>query len=100
VVVDIREDSPTRLQHYATELNSTQERSLYIPQGFAHGYQALTDNCVLLYLHFGFYEPASEDGLHPADPALAIEWPLKMDHLSARDQQHPLINSDFKGIRL
>ena len=73
-------------------------RSLFIPEGFAHGYQSLVDDCELLYFHTAAYDPAAERGLHPLDPRLAITWPLAVGHLSERDASFPPIGAEFRGM--
>lgn len=98
VIVDLREDSPTFLQWYGVELSAANRRALYIPEGFAHGFQCLEDNCELLYHHTEFYTPAAEAGLRYNDPILNINWPMPATLLSPRDETHPYLTEDFKGI--
>ena len=98
VIVDIRKDSTTFLQWFAVELSSTNRKMLYIPAGFAHGFQTLSADCELVYHHSEFYTPGAEAGLRYNDPALGIEWPLPPTELSERDKQHPLLNANFAGI--
>lgn len=82
VAVDLRLGSKTFLQWHAEQLSAENCRALLIPEGFAHGFQALTDDCELLYVNSAAYSPEAEDGLNPQDPALAIKWPLKIAALS------------------
>ncbi|MDM0033296.1 dTDP-4-dehydrorhamnose 3,5-epimerase family protein [Variovorax sp. J22P271] len=98
VAVDLRRDSPTFLQWHAEVLSSENGRSLLIPKGFAHGFQTLDDDTELLYLHSTPYVQSSEGGLNPADPALAIDWPLPLGELSARDAGHALLTPEFRGV--
>lgn len=98
VAVDIRKNSPTFLQWVALELSPENGRMIYIPPGLAHGFQALTDDAVLIYHHSAMFEPGYEGGLHSADPALGITWPLPVTVMSDRDKSHPFINQNFKGI--
>ncbi|MBB4953159.1 dTDP-4-dehydrorhamnose 3,5-epimerase [Agrobacterium vitis] len=98
VAVDLRQGSPTFLQHVAVELSEDNARSLLIPAGFAHGFQALSDNVRMIYAHSAPFRPEAEGGLHPQDPALAIAWPLPVQKLSARDERHPLIAREFEGL--
>lgn len=98
VAVDLRRDSPTFLRWHAEVLSASNQRSLLIPQGFAHGFQALSENCELLYLHSRPYAAQAEGALHVADPMLAIEWPLPVAELSARDAAHRYIDDTFRGI--
>jgi dTDP-4-dehydrorhamnose 3,5-epimerase len=73
---------------------------LLIPAGFAHGFQTLTDDAELLYLHSADYAPEHEGGLSVNDPRLAIAWPLPVNNLSARDSSHPALDQHFAGVRL
>lgn len=98
VAIDIRRGSPTFLDHYAVELSGENLHSLLIPEGFAHGFQALTDDVQLLYAHSAPYRAEAEGGLNPLDPKLGVTWPLPVINLSARDQSHPLLDAGFEGI--
>jgi dTDP-4-dehydrorhamnose 3,5-epimerase len=98
VIVDIRKDSPTFLQWIGIELSVANKKMLYIPEGFAHGFQTLTGNCELIYHHSEYYAPGAEGGLRYDDPALKIEWPLPVTVISDRDKGHPYVNEHFKGI--
>jgi dTDP-4-dehydrorhamnose 3,5-epimerase len=98
VIIDIRKDSATFLQWFGTELSAANKRMLYIPEGFAHGFQCLTDNCELIYHHTEFYTPNAEGGIRFDDPAVNINWSLPAGVLSARDAGHPYLTNDFKGI--
>lgn len=100
VAVDIRKGSPTFLQWHGEILSAANQRSLLIPEGFAHGFQTLTDNCELHYLHSEAFYPQAEGALHIADPRIGIVWPIAMTELSERDRNHPFIDSDFKGLSL
>lgn len=91
VAVDMRPDSPTYLQWYGEILSAENARSLMIPGGFAHGFQTLTENCELIYLHDKPYAPQAEGGLNPLDPRLAISWPLAVAQMSDRDRALPLL---------
>ena len=98
VIVDIRKDSPTFLKWIGVELSAVNKKMIYIPEGFAHGFQTLTTDCELIYHHSAFYEPAAEMGLNVLDPEIKIEWPFEIKVLSDRDKSHPFINNQFKGI--
>jgi dTDP-4-dehydrorhamnose 3,5-epimerase len=98
VAVDLRRGSPTFLHWHGERLSADNRRSLFIPKGFAHGFQTLTPDCELVYLHTQRYEPSAEGGLNPFDPRLAIDWPLPVADMSARDREHPMITPDFTGI--
>ena len=100
VAVDLRAGSPTYLQWHAEELSATNHRGLLIPEGFAHGFQTLYEDCELIYLHSMAYRLGAEAGLNPKDPMLSITWPLAITELSARDAQHPMLDHQFKGVTL
>ena len=100
VAVDIRAGSPTFLRWHAVRLSADNGLALLIPRGFAHGFQALTDEVELLYCHSAGYAPGAESGLHPLDPRLAIDWPLPVAELSPRDAAHTAIAEDFAGVQL
>jgi dTDP-4-dehydrorhamnose 3,5-epimerase len=100
VAVDVRQGSPTFLHWHAERLEAGDGRSLLLPPGFAHGFQALSDDVELLYLHSADYNPAHEGGLAVTDPRLAIDWPLPLKNLSVRDAGHPLLDGTFQGVRL
>jgi dTDP-4-dehydrorhamnose 3,5-epimerase len=100
VIIDIRQDSPTFLKHFSVELNETNMLSLYIPEGFAHGFQTLDDNAQLIYHHTAFYSPGYEAGIRYNDPAIDISLPLPVTVITEKDQNHPLLNNSFKGIKL
>lgn len=98
IAVDLRASSPTFLRWHAEELSAANNRALLIPEGFAHGFQALTDDVEMLYCHSAPYVAGAEGGLNPFDPRLGIAWPLAASVLSERDTNHPMIGPDFKGI--
>src|SRR5450830_50475 len=100
VVVDLRRDSPTFLAWRGFELEAGDDRALLIPEGCAHGFQTLSDDVQLLYLHTALYTPEAEGALRYDDPRIGITWPLPPQHLSPRDLQHPLLQADFSGIKL
>lgn len=100
VAVDLRSNSPTFLQWHGEILSATNRKSLLIPEGYAHGFQALTEDCELIYLHTESYCPEAEGALNVADPRLNIAWPLPIADLSDRDHNHSLIDQNFKGIIL
>lgn len=100
VAVDIRRGSPTFLRWHAEVLSAENMKSLLIPEGFAHGFQALTEDCELLYLHTAPYAAGSEGALNVLDARLTIAWPLQVREMSDRDRNHPMISDDFEGIEL
>lgn len=100
VAVDLRRDSPTFLQWHGEILSAANRKSLLIPEGYAHGFQALTEDCELIYLHTATYHPESEGALNVRDPKLGIKWPLDITDISDRDRNHKLIEQSFQGITL
>jgi dTDP-4-dehydrorhamnose 3,5-epimerase len=99
VIVDMRPDSPTRLQHVAVELTAANRRSFYVPPYFAHGYQSLEDDTEVFYQVAGLYEPSAERGLRYDDPALGIVWPLPVAVISDKDASWPLLNETAGASR-
>lgn len=100
VAVDLRCGSPTFLQWHGVKLSALNRQSLLIPEGFAHGFQTLTEDCELIYLHTASYQPEAEGALNVTDPKIGITWPLTIADLSERDRNHKLIEQDFQGIKL
>ena len=89
VVIDLRKDSDTYKQWIGIELSDENHRMLYVPEGFAHGYQTLEDNSIVYYQVTEFYQPGSETGTRWDDPAFKIEWPHKITSISDKDRNHP-----------
>ncbi len=98
VAVDLRRNSPTFLRHFATGLSAENARSLLIPRGFAHGFQALSGDVRMIYAHSAPYRAEAEAGLNAADPALGLNWPLPVVNQSPRDRAHPFITAKFDGV--
>lgn len=98
IAVDIREGSPTFLQHHVVELSAENDLSYLLPPGFAHGYQALTSDVRMVYIHSAPYRAEAEAGLNVLDPRLAIAWPLEVANLSARDQGFDMLDDRFQGV--
>lgn len=93
VAVDLRRASSTFLEWHAEVLSATNGRSMLIPEGFAHGFQAITPDCELLYFHTAAWCAAAEGGLNPLDPRIAIAWPHPISDMSDRDRRHPLLDT-------
>lgn len=99
IIVDLRPESPTYLQHFGVELNEDNQLALYVPERFAHGYQTLCDKTDTSYLVGEFYTPEAEGGLLYDDPSLKLSWPLPVSVVSDKDQKFPLysaIESELK----
>ena len=90
VILDLRCDSPSYLRWYAVELSADSHRTLYIPKGVAHGFQALEDRSEVFYQMASAYVPDHSCGVRWNDPVFAIDWPLADPILSERDASHPL----------
>lgn len=89
VVVDLRRDSPTFKQWVAEELSAENRRMLYVPQGFAHGFQTLRNNTEIYYQMSEYHRPEAAGGVRWNDPALGIAWPLSAVVVSERDDRFP-----------
>ncbi len=94
VIVDIRPDSPTKNQWFGVELSGDNHKALYVPEGFAHGYQTLESDSLVIYQVSNHYHPQASGGLMWDDPALNIQWPkASQRQLSDRDKQWGYLNS-------
>lgn len=100
VAVDLRRGSPTFMRWHAEVLSADSGRALLIPKGFGHGFQALTDDAAVVYVHSACYAPAAEGGVHPRDPVLAIPWPRTPGAMSRKDAERPFLDATFQGIDL
>jgi len=100
VAVDVRRGSPTFLRWHGETLAANDQKTLVIPEGFAHGFQTLAENCELLYFHTASYRADAEGALNARDPKLGIRWPEVITELSSRDESHPMLTGDFAGIVL
>lgn len=100
VAIDLRKGSPTFLQWHVEILSKANQLSLYIPDGFAHGFQTLTEDCQMFYIHSKIYVPGAEGALNAMDPKLAIQWPQQITGISERDNNHPMLDDTFKGLSI
>ncbi|MFZ4792276.1 MAG: dTDP-4-dehydrorhamnose 3,5-epimerase family protein [Candidatus Competibacteraceae bacterium] len=98
VAVDLRQGSPTFLHWHAEILSADNHHTLLIPEGFAHGFQTLTDHCELLYFHTAPYQPSAEGGLNVHDLRLNIGWPEAVTEWSPRDAALPGLTESFSGV--
>jgi dTDP-4-dehydrorhamnose 3,5-epimerase len=92
VIIDLRPESPTYCQWLAEELNAENSKMVYIPEGFAHGFQSLEDDTEVFYQMSVFYSPEHTRGVRWDDPVFGIEWPLNSKIISEKDMNYPLIN--------
>jgi dTDP-4-dehydrorhamnose 3,5-epimerase len=98
VIIDLRKGSPTFLKHIQVVLSEENMNMIYVPEGFAHGFQTLEDNTQMIYHHTEYYSPENERGLNFNDPTFNITWPLEPINLSEKDKKNPYIDNNFKGI--
>jgi dTDP-4-dehydrorhamnose 3,5-epimerase len=93
VIIDLRPASPTFKQHFGVELSAENGKTLYVPEGFAHGFQTLEDNTEVFYQISQFFEPEHARGVRWNDPSFGIEWPAAERTILERDQSY----ADFTG---
>ncbi len=98
VIIDLRLHSSTFLNWFGVELSADNKKMIYIPEGFAHGFQCLTDNCELLYHHSASYTAGAEAGIRYNDPRINIQWPLPVSVISVKDAGYSDLETDFKGM--
>jgi dTDP-4-dehydrorhamnose 3,5-epimerase len=99
IIVDLRPESPTYLDHIAVELNEENGTALYVPERFAHGYQVLADNTETTYQVGEFYAPETEGGLRYDDPKLGLAWPLPVAEISEKDEGWALLEEVEPEVR-
>ena len=99
IIVDLRPESPTYLEHVAVELTYANQRALYVPERFAHGYQVLEENTETTYQVGEFYAPAHEGGLRYNDPGLGLTWPLPVSEISPKDAGWELLAAIEPEVR-
>ncbi|MFX1310998.1 MAG: dTDP-4-dehydrorhamnose 3,5-epimerase [Promethearchaeota archaeon] len=100
VAIDLRKGSPTFLQYCSEILSAENMKMLYVPEGFAHGFQSLEDNIEMIYYTTEFYSPENEGGIRYNDPKISIEWPLEVTDISVKDKNLKLLNEGYKGIEV
>lgn len=99
IIVDLRTESPTYLQHVAVELTADNHRALFVPERFAHGYQVLEDKTETSYQVGEFYSPGFEGGLLYSDPRLGLNWPLPVTIISEKDRSWQLLDAQESEIK-
>lgn len=100
VAVDLRSDSKTFLHWHSEILSPENNKMMVIPEGFAHGFQAISRDAKILYLHTEFYDPESEFGLRYDEPRLKIKWPLPHSDISVRDNSFSYLDENFVGVNV
>jgi dTDP-4-dehydrorhamnose 3,5-epimerase len=99
IIVDLRPESDTYLQHVSVELSADNHRALYVPERFAHGYQVLEDATETSYQVGEFYTPSVEGGLRHDDPRLDLTWPLPVEEMSEKDAAWPMLDDVEPELR-
>jgi dTDP-4-dehydrorhamnose 3,5-epimerase len=100
VIIDLRKNSPTFLNWFGVTLSADNMKMIFVPEGFAHGFQTLEDNSELLYFHSELYTPRNERAIRYNDPLIDIKWPLDATDISDKDKKHPLLDNTFQGVSL
>lgn len=100
VALDLRENSPTFLQYFGVILSEQNSKYLFIPDGFAHGFQAISDDVEILYLCSEFFNGGADSVINPLDPKIAIKWKLTPTNLSQKDANAPFLGDNFAGLVL
>lgn len=102
-VININPDSKNYLDKYSIELSEDNPVAIYVDSNFAHGYQTLSDDVFMIYMHSSSYFPGSQFGINPLDPKLKIEWPLEIMVISEKDRNAPkldeFVNKDRESAR-
>jgi dTDP-4-dehydrorhamnose 3,5-epimerase len=93
VAIDLRKKSKTYGKWFGMEFTENEEKSLFVPKGFAHGYQALTDNCEMLYMMSGKFSKAHNIGYRWDDPFFNIKWPIRPTIIAEKDKNWPLFSN-------
>lgn len=100
IIIDIRKGSPTFLKHILVELSDKNQKALYVPEGFAHGFITLTDGAELIYYSTQFFTPNADRGLNYKDPMIKLDLPLSVDVISEKDANAEFLPVEFEGIEL
>lgn len=100
VIVDVRKGSPTFLKWFGANLTAANKRMMYVPAGFAHGFQSLTEYSEIVYMVSAFYNKESEGGVKYDDPEVNIEWPLPVSLVSDKDLKIQYIDPSFQGVAI
>jgi dTDP-4-dehydrorhamnose 3,5-epimerase len=100
VAVDLRKNSPTVLQWHGEILSAENMKALIVPEGCAHGFQALDDSVEMIYIHTTAYYNKAEEAVRYNDPKINIQWPLKAVNVSEKDMSYQLLSDDWQGIIL
>ena len=100
VAVDLRKNSATKFRYFSVILSDVNKKSILIPAGFAHGFQVLSNEALMLYMHSGVYNESCETGVSFKDPKIGIEWPYEGRNLSHRDSSFEYLASDFEGVNI
>jgi dTDP-4-dehydrorhamnose 3,5-epimerase len=99
IIIDLRPESPTFLEHIRVELTEDNGRAIYVPERFGHGFQTLVDHTETSYLMGEFYAPETEGGLRYDDPRLGLAWPLPVTTMAEKDQRWSLLEDNEAELR-
>ena len=100
VALDVRKGSPTFMEYHAVILSGDSSQSFFIPEGFAHGFQTLTNDCEMLYFHTADYNINAEGTFNALDQRLKIQWPNNITERSERDINYPMLSENFLGVKI
>ena len=100
IFIDIREGSPTFLQHKTLVLTANSKNMVYLCKGIAHGFLTLEDNTELNYYHTECYVPGADKGFNYKDPLLNLKLPLQVQNISQKDANYEMLNKEYKGIKI
>lgn len=98
IIIDVRKNSSTFLQHFSIELTAENKKMVYVPEGLAHGFLTLKDNSQLIYNHTAFYKQGFEGELNANDPRIKVKLPKPIKIISKKDLKIPFLASDFEGV--
>jgi dTDP-4-dehydrorhamnose 3,5-epimerase len=98
IIIDLRKSSPTFLKSHSEILSSENKKMIFIPKGFAHGFQTLEDKTELIYFHSEFFNKSADRGLNYLDKKLNIKLPLEVSEISDKDKNQTFLTKEFKGI--
>lgn len=100
IALDLRRSSPTFLKYHSIILSESENNAYSIPQGFAHGFQSLTDDVEMVYFHSHPYRKQFETGVNPFDPMVNVKWPLPVTGISERDRSFLLLDNNYTGVKI
>ncbi len=100
IALDLRKNSKTFLQWTSLKLSPEKYNSFVLPEGVAHGFQCLTTNCEMIYLHTSNYDPSNDIGININDPLINIQLPLEISEISERDMTFKFLDKNYTGVNI